>query len=364
MSELAKFVAATLRDKVVVDMMEEVEKERVNARRVAVTGLNRSVVYSTAQFDDNGRRSSWRGSWRVHMGQVSSCPISDLDKVEIWFGNTLHTRFDDKNTLVQFVTSNSNSRRADHRFVPTGSRSSKTSSDKIIAYAHIFFSNEVVYWISARVVSACGESEEVSLPQQLLQGDSQFKIKDLMSLPSLAEKTICFSDIGFAIDRNYRGLQAHYETLPESIRTREHRIVEEIRRRCMAASSSKNDGSSSWNNETSEWEFFNVIHLFLRVVEADEKGDRFDIIMSSLEGTMKHLWEQPNFGTQASIYLKGILDQATKEIKNNASGGGDGPAKIAIEQLQEVLTRLCHVAFPNGTAAPATPRAPTTPTAM
>jgi hypothetical protein len=99
MSDLAPFVAAALRDKVINDLMEEnqaIRKQLQQARRVEITGPGGAPVYAHAQFDDDGDYDDNPNLWNVKFPegkQLLSCPLSALDGIEIRVGGILKAQF-------------------------------------------------------------------------------------------------------------------------------------------------------------------------------------------------------------------------------------------------------------------------------
>jgi len=97
MSDLAPFVAAALRDKVVADLQDEVkhlreqlEREKRQSQTVAITGPQGSPVYAHAQFRD-GKHDYSPELWKVELsttGQRHSgcCLVEDLAEMEVRIG--------------------------------------------------------------------------------------------------------------------------------------------------------------------------------------------------------------------------------------------------------------------------------------
>jgi hypothetical protein len=97
MSDLAPFVAATLRDKVVQDLMEEneaMQKQIRQSRSVEITGPGGSPVYSRAQFDEDGYYCNDPVLWEVAFPgtQNLSCPLSILEGIEVRLGGVLQAK--------------------------------------------------------------------------------------------------------------------------------------------------------------------------------------------------------------------------------------------------------------------------------
>ena len=98
MSDLAPYVAAALRDKVVDDLLDENRKLREqldNARKVEITGKDGSPVYATGAFQD-GTRRNFCELWDVPLEMVTLAgsevviPISALKEIEICLGGVVY----------------------------------------------------------------------------------------------------------------------------------------------------------------------------------------------------------------------------------------------------------------------------------
>lgn len=95
MSDLAPFVAATLRDKVLSELLEENRKlreEKHSLEYVEITGPNREPVYARGHLRDDGREQSIEdpltGHWRVDLDaeQRLPCSLQELGSLEVWIG--------------------------------------------------------------------------------------------------------------------------------------------------------------------------------------------------------------------------------------------------------------------------------------
>ncbi|KAL9186932.1 hypothetical protein ACHAXT_010652 [Thalassiosira profunda] len=100
MSDLAPFVAATLRDKVVTELLEENQKLREKEHAgeyVEITGPNREPVYARGHLRDDGRERKqemlggelrfWGVDINMDVEQLLPCPLQDLKGIEIWVRN-------------------------------------------------------------------------------------------------------------------------------------------------------------------------------------------------------------------------------------------------------------------------------------
>ena len=108
MSDLAPFVAATLRDKVVADLMEENEQLKLNTALVKITGASGIPTYATGSIKD--ATVEVEGTEVCKSIALSSCvphpnTLQDLQNTELWVGErrvgTLTTSLD--NQAVQQV---------------------------------------------------------------------------------------------------------------------------------------------------------------------------------------------------------------------------------------------------------------------
>jgi hypothetical protein len=89
MSDLAPFVAAVLRDKVVLDQIEELNELRQQlsrARRVTIHGL--SGILAEAQFENGYSLDS--SKWTVDFPE-NSCAVENLRLAELKVGGLAHT---------------------------------------------------------------------------------------------------------------------------------------------------------------------------------------------------------------------------------------------------------------------------------
>ena len=110
MSDLAPFIAATLRDKVVLDFMEENKRLRKVIKHynsLELTGACGFPVYSTSQLDVDGRYDNSTVSWRVTLQQELPCKLCDLKDVELRRAGSM-TRLIDLNDCWGFLENDSN----------------------------------------------------------------------------------------------------------------------------------------------------------------------------------------------------------------------------------------------------------------
>jgi len=89
MSDLAPFVAATIRDKVVMDLKEENDKLREQLRQrwaIEISGAEGTPVYATGQFDQGEAKDTF---WVINLSEVQPCPLSALEDVQITVGGIM-----------------------------------------------------------------------------------------------------------------------------------------------------------------------------------------------------------------------------------------------------------------------------------
>jgi len=98
MSDFAPFVAAALRDKTIHELMEENRKLRERVRylmAVEITGPEGQPVYARGQFDKDGDYHGNPHLWNVKFSEeLTPCPLSELQKIEIWIGGSIRASFD------------------------------------------------------------------------------------------------------------------------------------------------------------------------------------------------------------------------------------------------------------------------------
>jgi hypothetical protein len=94
MPDLAPFVAAALNDKVMYELLEEVEalKRRLaTANRVSIKGPN-GTIYAQGQLDDDGSTNLTREvRFHVNVNSKQSCPLDAIRTLEVSVGNLYKT---------------------------------------------------------------------------------------------------------------------------------------------------------------------------------------------------------------------------------------------------------------------------------
>ena len=112
MSDLAPFVAAAIRDKVVQELMEENEAMRKQVAKlrhfktVEITGPGGKPVYTRAQFDEDGGYNGNPNLWSVHFPegkQLLPCPLPRLEDIQIKFGGSDKASFNGHNDFEAFL---------------------------------------------------------------------------------------------------------------------------------------------------------------------------------------------------------------------------------------------------------------------
>jgi hypothetical protein len=99
MSDLAPFVAAVIRDKVVTEQQCEIkslrfllEKERKSSRRVSITGPRGKPIFAESQFDD-GNFDYSPELWKVEFSNSRMCSLTELRDMEVRIGGICKARF-------------------------------------------------------------------------------------------------------------------------------------------------------------------------------------------------------------------------------------------------------------------------------
>ena len=94
MSELATFVAAVLRDRVVSELVAELDLLRAWKREsevVMITGPDRTPVYAHGHLKENEAKYSNaainKPLWKVMLSQINSCSLHNYSTVEVWMNN-------------------------------------------------------------------------------------------------------------------------------------------------------------------------------------------------------------------------------------------------------------------------------------
>jgi hypothetical protein len=103
MSDLAPFVAAVLRDKVIVEIKQEIDglKEKLReCRTVTITGPQGTPVYAEGRFEQ-GEYGDNAFLWDVALEQQlqQPCPLSALPSVEVRVGGMTKAQFSDNSTF-------------------------------------------------------------------------------------------------------------------------------------------------------------------------------------------------------------------------------------------------------------------------
>ena len=113
MSDLAPFVAAVIRDKVVSDLQTEIEQlrnelyvERYKSKTVAITGPNGTPVYACAQFDLHGNFDNSPELWKVEFVRNNNTDDDDGDEHfdDDNNSNNHHDNFDVDDDAASLVT--------------------------------------------------------------------------------------------------------------------------------------------------------------------------------------------------------------------------------------------------------------------
>jgi hypothetical protein len=112
MSDLAPFVAAALRDKVVAELYEEIQElrselqgQRQQSQCVAITGPMGSPIYAQANFRDNGKFDYSPELWKVEFPTTSQkgCTLAQLADMEVRIGGIAKARLMANGIVEGFV---------------------------------------------------------------------------------------------------------------------------------------------------------------------------------------------------------------------------------------------------------------------
>jgi hypothetical protein len=110
MSDLAPFVAAAIRDKVVQELMKENEAMRKQVAKlrqfktVEITGPGGNPVYTRAQFDEDGCYNGNPNLWSVHFPegkQLFPCPLPMLEGIQVRLGGAGQAAFNNNSTAFE-----------------------------------------------------------------------------------------------------------------------------------------------------------------------------------------------------------------------------------------------------------------------
>ena len=102
MSDIAPFVAAVLRDKVVEDLLEENKRLRDQIdlqNRVEITGFGGTPLYARGKFNEriaNNSRKSCVGNpnmWEIELTTVQRCAYTDLWGIDVRIGGVQRSGF-------------------------------------------------------------------------------------------------------------------------------------------------------------------------------------------------------------------------------------------------------------------------------
>jgi hypothetical protein len=93
---LAPFPAALLKDKVIIEIKEEIEAlgdEVMKSRTVTIADPNGTSVYCQGQFDE-GEYPANPNLWKVNLGhEPQPCTLSDMKDIEIRVGGIVNANF-------------------------------------------------------------------------------------------------------------------------------------------------------------------------------------------------------------------------------------------------------------------------------
>lgn len=190
MSDLAPFVAATLRDKVVQDLMEEVEAMRKQIRQsrcVEITGPDGTPVYALAQFEDGGYGAN-SNLWDVifsEENQALPCPLSMLEGIEIRLGGVCKAKFTDNSVFETLLDD-------DSRDYENGKA------------AHIYFCGSSNLWLGIMIDGWPRQGWQATINEDLGPDELWSHLVQNVAVEN-PNKTVTFSSIRF-VARNVSGV--------------------------------------------------------------------------------------------------------------------------------------------------------------
>jgi hypothetical protein len=186
MSDLAPFVAATLRDKVVQDLMEEneaMQKQIRQSRSVEITGPGGSPLYSRAQFDEDGYFNENNPNlWEVAFPgtQDLSCPLSILEGIEVRLGGVLKAKYTDNSVFETFLDIDG-----------------RDSDDGKVA--NFYFAGASKLWLAARIDGWPRQSWQATIDQNFDNIDELFShLRDDVAIEN-PNKTVHFLEVSFVV---------------------------------------------------------------------------------------------------------------------------------------------------------------------
>jgi hypothetical protein len=207
MSDLAPFVAATIRDKVVLELMEENKSMRKQVatlryfKTVEITGPDGDPVYTRAQFDEDGCYNSNPNLWSVHFAegkQLLPCPLSMLEGIRVRLGGA------DK---AAFNNNNSNNNNAFETFLDQDERDHENG--KVVSFC---FAGSSSLWLTIMVDGWPRERWQATIDEGIHAGE-EFLFRQLIQNdvataaeePPAAGKMVTFLEVEFAV-RSVRGI--------------------------------------------------------------------------------------------------------------------------------------------------------------
>jgi hypothetical protein len=184
MSDLAPFVAATLRDKVVQDLMEENEAMQKQIRQfksVEITGPGGSPVYSRAQFDESGYYCNDPVLWEVEFPETQdlSCPLSILEDIEVRLGGVLKAKFTGNSVFETFL--DTDDRDYDH--------------GKVVNFC---FGGASSLWLTVRIDGWPRQSWQATIDQGFGSDELLSHLVDDVAIEN-PNKTVHFLDVNFVV---------------------------------------------------------------------------------------------------------------------------------------------------------------------
>jgi hypothetical protein len=201
MSDLAPFVAAVLRDKVVQELMEENEamrKQVATFKTVEITGPDGDPVYTRAQFDEDGGYHSNPNLWSVHFPegkQLLPIPLSMLEDIQIRLGGEDKASFNDEYSVEAYFL-DENTR--DHE------------NGKVVTF---YFSGSSSLWLAVMVDGWPRERWQATVDEQWDAEELFGHLVQTVASEAPSGKLVTFLEVDFVV-KSVRGIIESLEIDP------------------------------------------------------------------------------------------------------------------------------------------------------
>jgi hypothetical protein len=194
MSAFAPFVAAAIRDKVVLELMEENEDMRKQVAKlrhfktVEITGPGGDRVYTRAQFDEDGGYKGNPNLWSVHFPtdqQLVPCPLPMLDGIQVRLGGVVHAAFINTNN-ASFETSLDEDAR-DHE------------NGKVVSF---LFSGSSSLWLTVMVDGWPRERWQATIDEDIIDAEEPLlgHLVQTIATEAPTNKMVTFLEVDFFVN--------------------------------------------------------------------------------------------------------------------------------------------------------------------